>query len=51
MAAAAGVTADTANHIETVWSKLKDPLLDAANEVCGPRTTSGHLKPVGGMNS
>ena len=30
----AGVTADTANFAETVWSKLKDPLLDAATEVC-----------------
>ena len=31
----AGVAADTANLTETVWSKLKDPLLDAATEVCG----------------
>ena len=31
----AGVTADTANLAETVCSKLKDPLLDAATEVCG----------------
>ena len=31
----AGVAADTANLTETVWSKLKDPLLDAATEVYG----------------
>ena len=30
-----GVVADTANLVETVWSQLKDPLLDAATEVCG----------------
>ena len=33
-ATAAGVAADTANCVETIWSKLKDPLLDAATEVC-----------------
>ena len=31
----AGVAADTANITQTVWSKLKDPLLDAATEVFG----------------
>ena len=31
----AGVAADTANLIETVWSKLKDAPLDAATEICG----------------
>ena len=34
-ATAAGVAADTANQVETFWSKLKDPLLDAASKVCG----------------
>ena len=27
--------ADTANHVESAWSKLNGPLLDAATEVCG----------------
>ena len=27
--------ADTANCVESVWSKLKGPLLDAATKVCG----------------
>ena len=31
---AAGFTADTANRVETIWSKLKDPLLDGATDVC-----------------
>ena len=31
----AGVPADTANLIETVWSKLKYPVPNAATEVCG----------------
>ena len=32
---AAGVTADTANCIQTIWSKLMVPLLDADTKVCG----------------
>ena len=39
MTAAAAVattsSTDTANHVESAWSKLKGPLLDAATEVCG----------------
>ena len=31
---ASGADADTANHVESAWSKLKGPLLDAATEVC-----------------
>ena len=36
VATAYGADADTANRIESAWSKLKGPLLDAATEVCGP---------------
>ena len=32
---AAGADADTANYVESAWSKLKGPLLDAATKVCG----------------
>ena len=34
-ATASRIDADTANHIESAWSKLKGPLLDAATKVCG----------------
>ena len=34
-ATTAGVSADFANHVETVWSVLKEPP-DAATKVCGP---------------
>ena len=34
IAIAPGADADTANHVESDWSKLKGPLLDAATEVC-----------------
>ena len=34
VATASGATADTADNIESAWSKLKGPLLDAATEVC-----------------
>ena len=30
----ASATVDTANHIQSAWSKLKDPLLDTAYGVC-----------------
>ena len=35
VATASGADADTANCIESAWSKLKGPLLDTATEVCG----------------
>ena len=35
VATATGADADTANRVESTWSKLKDTLLDAATEVCG----------------
>ena len=35
VATAAGADADTAKCVESAWSKLKGPLLDAATEVCG----------------
>ena len=31
----AGVAVDTANLVDTVWLKLKDPLLYTATNVCG----------------
>ena len=31
----AGADGDTANLVESAWSKLKGPLLDAATKVCG----------------
>ena len=34
-ATAGGVTADFADCVETIWSILKDPLLDATTKVCG----------------
>ena len=34
VAIASGADADTANHVESAWSKLKGPLLDTATEVC-----------------
>ena len=36
VAAASGADTDTANCVESAWSKLKGPLLDAATELCGP---------------
>ena len=45
VAIASGADADTANHVESAWSKLKGPLLDAATKVCG------NQKPGGGMNT
>ena len=35
VASAAGADAETANHVESAWSKLKGLLLNAAMEVCG----------------
>ena len=35
-ATAASADADTANHAESAWSKLKGPFLDAVTEVWGP---------------
>ena len=35
VATTSGVDADTAYRIESAWSKLKGPLLDAATKVCG----------------
>ena len=35
VATAFGADADTVNRIDSAWSKLKGPLLDAATEVCG----------------
>ena len=35
VATASGVDADTAYRIESAWSNLKGPLLDAATKVCG----------------
>ena len=32
---ASGTDADPANHVESTWSKLKGPMLDAATKVCG----------------
>ena len=46
VATTAGAYADTANHIESAWSKLKGPLLDATKSAVSLRTTSGDLKPV-----
>ena len=34
-ATASGADADISNRVESTWSKLKVPLLDAATEVCG----------------
>ena len=35
VATTSGTDADTANRIESAWSKLKGPLLDTVTEVCG----------------
>ena len=34
VATSSGADTDTANHVESAWSKLKGPLLDADTEVC-----------------
>ena len=50
VATASDQDADTANHVESAWSKLKGPLLDTVTEVCGlSKTISGNQKPGGGM--
>ena len=41
VATTSGADADTANCVESVWSNLKGPLLDAATRVCG--LTKNHL--------
>ena len=33
---AAGSDSDTANRVDSTWSKLKKPLQDSTTEVCGP---------------
>ena len=35
MTVTANDDADATSHVETVWSRLKGPMLDAATEVCG----------------
>ena len=44
VATASGADADTANHVESAWSKLKGPLLDAATKVCGNQKPGGEMK-------
>ena len=45
VATTAGADADIANLIESAWSKLKDPLLEAATEVSGfSKNTNGNPK-------
>ena len=48
-ATTAGTDADSVNHIESVWSKLRVPLLDAATKV-SPWNTGRDLKPDGARN-
>ena len=35
VATASAANADIANGVESVWSKLRAPLLHAATEICG----------------
>ena len=46
---AAGADAETANHVESAWSEMKDPL-PSPQSVVSPITTSRNLKPGGGVN-
>ena len=50
VATASVIDADSANHVESAWSKMKNPCwMLPPKFVVSPRTTSGNQKPAGGM--